>query len=140
MSRKIAFFTEDIQFTLKNKQKIRLWLTSAIENEGFSLQSISFIFCSDEYLLKINQQYLNHDTYTDIITFDNSETPKKIYSDIFISVERVTENATHYQTTFQQELLRILIHGVLHLMGYQDKTPNNKRKMTQKEDFYLQSF
>ncbi|WP_443937231.1 rRNA maturation RNase YbeY [Pedobacter sp. MW01-1-1] len=135
----INFFTESIKYNLPQKLKIKKWLKAAIENESFKLQELNFIFCSDEYLLEINQQYLNHDTYTDIITFDNSEEEKVIVSDIFISIERVNENAKTYKTSPFDEVCRIMIHGTLHLLGYKDKGKEAKNLMTQKEDQYLAS-
>lgn len=133
----ITFFTESVTYTLKHKTKVRNWITSTIEKEGYALQELNFIFCSDDYLLEINQQYLNHDTYTDIITFDNSEEQGQIVSDIFISIDRIKENAKEYQKTIFDELCRIMIHGTLHLLGYKDKTKSDKALMTQKEDEYL---
>lgn len=138
--RNIVFFAEDTLYVLKNKGLIRQWLFEAIKAEGFRLKELNFIFCSDAYLLKINQEYLHHDTYTDIITFDNSEQDNSILGDIFISVERVRENAQNFSVSFDQELKRVLIHGVLHLLGYKDKQPKQKQKMTQMEDFYLALF
>ncbi len=133
----ILFFNEDIKFELKQKRELRKWILETIENEVYTINSLNFIFCSDAYLLNINQQYLNHDTYTDIITFDNSETEKKILGDIFISVERVKENAKKMKIPFCDELNRVMIHGVLHLLGYTDKNKTQKEAMTAKEDFYL---
>ena len=133
----ISFFEEDISFTLKDKAKVRQWITDTIIAEGFKLKELNYIFCSDAYLLEINQQYLDHDTYTDIVTFDNSEEEGKIVSDIFISIERIRENAIKFNVTETTELHRIIIHGALHLLGYKDKSPADKQKMTQKEDFYL---
>src|SRR5476651_1484844 len=95
----IQFFEEDISYKMKNKKPLRQWISETIQAEGFLLKELTYIFCSDEYLLNINQQYLNHDTYTDIITFDNSEIKKVIIGDIFISVERVIENAAKYNTS-----------------------------------------
>ncbi|MDX1903199.1 MAG: rRNA maturation RNase YbeY [Thermonemataceae bacterium] len=95
---------------------------------------MNFIFCDDAYLLQINQEYLNHDTYTDIITFDNAEKKGVLESDIFISVERVKENAQNLQIDFEQELRRVLIHGVLHLLGYKDKNKTQEQEMRAKED------
>ena len=137
MPAKINFFEEEIDFKLKNKKTLRHWLEQTIVAENHILEEINFIFCSDEYLLKINQDYLQHDTYTDIITFDNSETPEEITGDIFISVERVAENALTYHLTTLQELYRVMVHGTLHLLGYKDKSVNDKKLMTQKENFYL---
>jgi probable rRNA maturation factor len=133
----ISFFEEDITYKLKHKTALRQWITKTIQTEGYQLKELSYIFCSDSYLLQINRQYLNHDTYTDIITFDNSDTDKVITGDIFISIERVRENAAKFGISETDELHRVIIHGVLHLLGYKDKTPVTKQKMTQKEDFYL---
>ena len=134
----ITFFEEDIKFKLKQKKSSRGWIVNTINTEGYKLKSLSFIFCSDNYLLQINQQYLNHDTFTDIITFDNSDQGGLVMGDIFISVDRIRENATQLQITETDEMHRVMIHGVLHLLGYKDKTVDDKKKMTQKEDFYLQ--
>jgi probable rRNA maturation factor len=133
----IYFFNEESSFKLKSLSQTRNWIKEAIESENYTLKSINFIFCSDNYLLKINQQYLNHDTYTDIITFDNSEIHNQIESDIFISIERVKENSKAYKTTLNTELHRIMIHGILHLLGYKDKAIKDKELMTAKENEYL---
>ncbi|MNI41259.1 Endoribonuclease YbeY [compost metagenome] len=133
----ISFFTESVTYNLPQKLKIKKWLKASIEKEGFKLGELNFIFCSDEYLLGINQQYLNHDTYTDIITFDNSDKEKLIVSDIFISIERVKENALTFKTNEFDEVCRIMIHGTLHLLGYKDKGKTAKALMTQKEDEHL---
>jgi probable rRNA maturation factor len=133
----IQFFTEDLVYTLKQKTKIRTWLLQTITAEGYELEELNFILCSDEYLLGINQQYLNHDTYTDVITFDNSEEDKTIVGDIFISLERIQENAKNFKSTTYDELCRVMVHGTLHLLGYKDKSKAEKAMMTQKEDDYL---
>jgi len=133
----IYFFVEDIVFILKEKNHIRNWIKQAIVSEGRKLKELNFIFCSDNYLLEINKQYLNHDTLTDIVTFDNSETDSKIVGDIFISVERVIENAATFNVSVRDELHRVIIHGALHLLGYTDKNKANKALMTSKEDEYL---
>jgi probable rRNA maturation factor len=133
----IQFFEEDITYKLKNKTAIRAWVTETIDAEGFKLNELTYVFCSDSYLLQINQQYLNHDTYTDIITFDNSEIAKTIVGDIFISIDRIRENTLKFSHTEVDELHRVIIHGALHLLGYKDKSAPEKRKMTLKEDFYL---
>jgi probable rRNA maturation factor len=133
----IRFFEEDTNYKLKNKTAVKKWVTETIEAEGYKLKELTYIFCSDQYLLQINQQYLNHDTYTDIITFDNSEIAGVITGDIFISIDRIRENAVKYNITDADELHRVIIHGALHLLGYKDKTAVTKKKMTQKEDFYL---
>ena len=133
----IHFFEEGITYKLKHKTALRQWISQTIQAEGFKLKELTYIFCSDSYLLQINQQYLNHDTYTDIITFDNSDMEKVIVGDIFISIERIRENAAKFSITETEELHRVIIHGALHLLGYKDKTLVTKQKMTQKEDFYL---
>ena len=133
----ITFHEEDISYKLKNKTAVRKWITDTIIAEGYKLSELTYIFCTDEYLLQIIRQYLDHDTYTDIITFDNSEEEGVIVGDIFISIERIRENAGKFNVTEATELHRVLIHGALHLLGYKDKSPNDKKKMTLKEDFYL---
>ena len=133
----IHFFEEGITYKLKHKTAIRQWVTSTIQAEGYKLKQLAYIFCHDNYLLQINRQYLNHDTYTDIITFDNSDIEKVIIGDIFISIDRIRENAAKLNITETDELHRVIIHGALHLLGYKDKTSVTKQKMTQKEDFYL---
>lgn len=135
---KILFHSEEIPFILKQKGEIRKWIKSAIQAEKRVPGDISFIFCSDEYLLNINIQYLDHDTYTDIITFDNSEEDEMIEGDIFISIDRVKENAVQFNTSEQDELHRVIIHGILHLIGYTDKDKSHKSQMTDKENHYLQ--
>lgn len=135
---KINFFNEGLEFDVKGKQKIRKWVTNTISEEGFlKVSELNFIFCSDNYLLDINQKYLNHDTYTDIVTFDSSENNDEIAGDIFISIDRVNENAEKFKVDLKDELHRVIIHGVLHLCGYKDKTKEEKNKMTQKENQYL---
>ncbi|WP_343530791.1 rRNA maturation RNase YbeY [Pedobacter sp.] len=134
---KINFFTEDTSYDLKGKIAIRKWITETITNEGYTLNELNFIFCSDEYLLRVNQDFLQHDYYTDVITFDNSEELKMILGDIFISIDRVKDNAKQNKVSTHDELCRIMIHGTLHLLGYRDKTKKAKLEMTAKEDFYL---
>lgn len=135
----INFQTESIQFTLKNKTILKEWIRSIIAKKGRKAGEITFIFCSDNYLLNINKQYLHHDTLTDIITFDYSKGDNKqpISGDIFISIERVKENASKYSKTFENELHRVIIHGVLHLLGHTDKTKTAKEKMTRQENTSL---
>ena len=134
---RINFFNEDITYKLEKKIATRLWISSTIKQEGFTLQELNFIFCSDEYLLNINQQYLKHNTYTDIVTFDNTNEKDVIVGDIFISIDRVRENSKAYNVSETDELHRVLIHGTLHLLGYKDKKKADKILMTQKEDHYL---
>ncbi len=135
----ISFNTEDVKFALKNKTKLKQWITSTIEKKKRKAGEIAFVFCSDTYLLNINKQYLQHDTYTDIITFDYSKGNKlqPISGDIFISVDRVKENALKFSKSFEEELHRVIIHGTLHLLGYTDKTKIAKSEMTKQEDVCL---
>ncbi|WP_026998552.1 rRNA maturation RNase YbeY [Eisenibacter elegans] len=130
----IDFFVEDIDFALPNPTQTADWIANVVDTEGGQLEELTYVFCSDEYLHKINLEYLDHDTYTDIITFDNSEDEEGIVGDIFISIDRVRENAQQLQVPFEQELHRVLIHGVLHLLGYPDKTEAEAQAMRQKED------
>lgn len=134
---KIEFFFEDIDFELKNSQDIIQWIIEAILRENFQLSHLNFIFCSDSYLHDINLQYLNHDTYTDVITFPYSE--EEVEGDIFISVDRIKENAANFEVSFEEELCRVMIHGVLHLCGYGDKTEEEILLMRQKENAHLKS-
>ena len=120
--------------------KIKNWLKAIATKESFAIQELNYIFLSDEELLKINIEYLNHNTYTDIITFDNSEEKGKIESDIFISLERVMANAEKFNTTFENELLRVLAHGLLHLCGYKDKKKSDIEMMRKKEEESLLLF
>jgi len=135
----IAFLTEDITFELKEKLKHKAWLKEAAKAEGFRIGELNYIFCSDVYLLDINQKYLGHDTLTDIVTFDNSEDPKMIEGDIFISIDRVQENALKFDTA-ESELKRVMIHGLLHLAGYKDKDKAQKELMTIKENEHLKTY
>jgi rRNA maturation RNase YbeY len=132
----ISFFSENIDFEFSNENSCISWLENAIKNEGKIAGELSYVFCDDEYLHKINLEYLNHDTYTDIITFDYTEA-NIIAGDIFISIDRVKENAKTFNTLFENELSRVIIHGILHLMGYKDKTEEESTLMRVKEDFYL---
>ncbi len=134
----IFFFNEDITYIIKDKQKVRKWVADTIKAEGFKrIGELNFILCSDAYLLEINKQYLHHDTFTDIVTFDSSEEDSVIAGDIFISVERIKENALKFKVPEQDELHRVIIHGVLHLCGYLDKKKEDKELMTAKENAYL---
>ncbi|WOK06204.1 rRNA maturation RNase YbeY [Imperialibacter roseus] len=134
---KITFFSEDVSFKLSSPNKVRRWIKEVIHLEKHTLSEISYIFCSDDYLHNMNVQYLNHDTLTDIITFDNSEQEELIEGDIFISVDRVKENATQLNLPFDTELHRVMIHGILHLCGYKDKTSADNELMRKKEDACL---
>ena len=133
----IYFFKEDYEYSLKNESRVIEWIITVIQKEEKLLENINYIFCSDDYLLKINRQYLKHDSFTDIITFDHSDSHEIIDGDIFISVERVKENSKMFNKTLQNELCRVIIHGVLHLIGYVDKTTEDQQKMRELEDKYL---
>jgi len=133
----INFFEEDISFKLPDKNPHKKWLKSIAATEGFTIRDLNYIFCSDEYLYQMNLDYLNHDTYTDIITFDNSENKMEIEGDIFISIPRVRDNASIQNTEFILELRRVLAHGTLHLMGYRDKTESEIGEMRNKEDYSI---
>jgi rRNA maturation RNase YbeY len=135
----IQFCTEDITFSLQEKLKHKAWLNEVAKQEGKKILELSYVFCSDNYLLQINQEYLNHDTLTDIVTFDNSEDQKKIEGDIFISIDRVKENGEKLGTS-ETELERVMVHGLLHLLGYKDKKKEDKALMTEKEDFYIKQY
>lgn len=126
-------------FNLRQKLLYKRWLKELAALEGYKIGDINYIFCDDEYLLGINQQYLQHDTYTDIITFDYVE-GKILNGDIYISTERVRENARIYQVDFENELKRVLSHGVLHLCGYKDKTDADAAQMREKENFAISLF
>ncbi|WP_423148803.1 rRNA maturation RNase YbeY [Rubrolithibacter danxiaensis] len=136
-SARIHFFSEEISYSLKQKALLRKWITTAFEEEGKKLKELNFVFCSDNYLLLINQQYLKHNTFTDIITFDNSESPDETTGDIFISIDRVKENSKKFTVPERDELHRVMIHGTLHLLGYKDKSKEDKSLMTEKENYYL---
>ena len=129
-------FHSECDFTLSKQDVRSKWINKSIINEGKRVGELSFIFCTDEYLLEKNIQFLDHNTYTDIITFDYCEV-EIISGDIFISVERVTENANKFGVDFENELDRVIIHGVLHLVGYKDKSKEEASVMREKEDYYL---
>jgi len=132
----ILFFSEKIRFKLKDPKRTTSWIKSVIKREGCALTAINYIFCSDDYLREINIQYLKHKTYTDIVTF-NYGSADQIEGDIFISIERVKENAKKFNAEFEIELHRVIIHGILHLIGYTDKSKTEKALMREKEDTYL---
>lgn len=132
----ISFNNQSISFKLKEKTKLKSWIKAVTEKEKHKLGTINYIFCTDDELLEINIKHLNHNTLTDIITFDYTE-DKTIHSDIFISIERILENAEKFKVSFDEEFHRVMIHGILHLCGYKDKDKKSKMLMTEKEDFYL---
>ncbi|MCH9660860.1 MAG: rRNA maturation RNase YbeY [Bacteroidetes bacterium] len=128
----IEFFSET-KFELENSKQVSTWIKDVILKEKFVLGEITYIFCDDEYLHKINLQFLNHDTFTDIISFDNT-LGNEVHGEIYISVERVKDNALQYEVTFEEELNRVMIHGVLHFCGYTDKSEEESLVMRLKED------
>ncbi|MCC5931947.1 MAG: rRNA maturation RNase YbeY [Cyclobacteriaceae bacterium] len=134
----VTFHNEDIEFMPENLSIIQYWIAQTIREYNKTTGEINIIFCSDEYLYNINEQYLNHDDYTDIITFNNADNDSTIEGDIFISVERVIENASIFSMNFESELHRVIIHGILHLLGYTDKSDESKAIMTKKEDACLE--
>ncbi|MFD2932219.1 rRNA maturation RNase YbeY [Spirosoma flavum] len=133
----IRFFNEDVSYKLTQKQAIRKWLKQQAEGEGYAVGDLNYIFCSDDHVLQVNRDYLQHDYYTDIITFDQSEEEGKIEGDIFISVDRVADNANQLAITAEQEMRRVLAHGLLHLCGYGDKTDEEAAQMRVKEDEWI---
>ncbi len=146
----INFFLEDISYKLSQKGLLRVWILQVILSEGYNLKELNLIFCNDSYLLAINKDFLHYNTLTDIITFDtrigieNSDNNRKkkvlnasVSGDIYISIQRVKENAHSFNITLREEVHRVIIHGVLHLLGYKDKSVSDKKLMTGKEDYYL---
>ena len=136
----VSFQNADIAFRLASKNKLKKFISTSFEAEAGKKLSVSYVFCSDEYLLRINQDFLKHDYYTDIITFPLSETDKKVEAEIYISIERVKENALKLKVSFEQELYRVLFHGILHLIGYKDKTAAQKDAMRKAEEKWIKAF
>lgn len=133
----INFFFEDVTFTLPDENLLTRWLLNAAQSEGREVSELSYIFCSDEHLRKINVEFLDHDYYTDVITFPYDD--HAIHGDVFISSDRVRENAGTAGVSFERELSRVMVHGLLHLAGYDDKTTEAKVRMTEREDAHLAS-
>lgn len=133
----IRFFSEDISFKIDLPRKKTLWIKEVARREKKTIKEINYIFCSDEYLLQLNHGFLKHKTLTDIITFDNSEDKTSLQGEIYISIDRVRENALKFKAAFEVELKRVMIHGVLHLIGYKDKKPSEKTLMRKKEEACL---
>lgn len=132
-------FNYETDFKLDSEEQISTWITDTISSEAYKLEEINYVFCDDEYLHKLNVEFLNHDTLTDIISFDYS-VGKIIQGDIFISIERVGDNAKDFNVSFEEELKRVIIHGVLHYCGYKDKTDEDAKLMREKENHYLSQF
>tara|TARA_B110001450_G_scaffold44804_1_gene41347 strand:- start:3420 stop:3839 length:420 start_codon:yes stop_codon:yes gene_type:complete len=132
-------FNYESDFILPNEDIFSIWIRNVITSESYVLGEINYIFCNDDYLHKINLEFLKHDTLTDIITFDNT-VGTTIYSDIFISTERVLDNAKDFEVSFEEELKRVIIHGVLHLCGYKDKSVSDAALMRSKENDKIKLF
>ncbi|MCQ2160670.1 MAG: rRNA maturation RNase YbeY [Bacteroidales bacterium] len=132
----ISYFNQDIEFKLKGKLINNQWLKLVAESEIRRIGDINIIFCSDNYILDVNMKYLGHDYFTDIITFDYCE-KDKLNGDLFISIDSVRENALHYGTEFETELNRVMVHGILHLIGYDDHSKKDIKIMREKEDYYI---
>ena len=139
-SNKIQFHFLVRDFRFPKRTELKTFLLSLFKKEGKKVEAINYIFCSDEYLLELNRTHLNHNTYTDIITFELSGKDQPLLSDIYISIERVKENATLFQTTFQKELHRVILHGALHLCGYKDKAKDQSILMREMEEIYLKKY
>lgn len=133
----IKFYYHNTPFKLQNSRNISKWLKLIFEKEKADFSSVNYIFCNDEHLLTINQKYLGHDEYTDIITFSLHEPNEAIESEIYISVNRVKDNSKTFNRPFQEELSRVMAHGILHLLGYRDKKASEKAQMRKKEEAYL---
>jgi probable rRNA maturation factor len=132
----INFFTEDCKFDLKKKSILKKWVKTVIEESNFKIGNINYIFCSDNFILDINNRFLNHNYFTDIITFDNSE-GNFISSDIYISIDTVRSNSVDFNVSFESELHRVMIHGILHLIGFDDTNETLKLEMHKMEDYHL---
>jgi len=137
---KVCFFFQDISFPLANRTRLKQFIEALFKKEKKKLDSLNYIFTTDKSLLKINQDWLKHDSYTDIITFELSTPPSPLIGEIYISVERVRENSKTLGTTFKSEIHRVIFHGALHLCGHKDKTPPESKKMRALEDKYLKMF
>lgn len=133
------YFLEGVN-SLSNRTSLKAFIANLFKKEGKKLGQVNYIFCSDDYLLDINRQYLKHDYYTDIITFDLSEFAQSINAEIYISVDRVRDNAAQFKSSIKRELHRVIFHGALHLCGYKDKKPQDQQSMRKMEDRYLGTY
>ena len=133
----VHFYFEKVHFTLKERGNLKGFINNLIAKEKRKLNKLNYIFCSDKALLRINRKYLGHNFYTDVVTFNLSSSPKEILADIYISVDRIKENAKSFQTPIKEELHRVMFHGLLHLCGYNDKTERQIKLMRKREDFYI---
>ena len=136
----ISFNKADATATLNNRVALKSFIEKSVKKEGLSIESLNYVFCSDKYLLDINNQFLNHNYYTDIISFDLSEVPRQLIGEVYISIDRVKDNAKTHGATFKEELLRVIFHGALHFCGYKDKKPADAKKMRLMEDTWLTAY
>lgn len=134
---KIYFFLEEVKYNLRKKRNIRSWIIQTAENEDYKVGKLNYILTNDEILVQLNKEYLRHFTLTDIITFDLSEDEGFLTGDIYISVDRARENAKKFKDSLNNEIKRLMIHGVLHLIGYKDKSESERETMRAKEEYYL---
>lgn len=136
----ISFNKADANATLANRVALKSFIEKKVKKEGYSIDSLTYVFCSDKYLLKINKDFLSHDYYTDIISFDLSEVPGQLIGEVYISVDRVRDNAKTHGTSLKEELHRVIFHGALHFCGYKDKKPSEAKKMREMEDAWLSAY
>ena len=136
----ISFNQADSRVTLANRVALKSFIEKRVKKEGFSIETLTYVFCSDKYLLKMNKDFLSHNYYTDIISFDLSETPGNLIGEVYISVDRVKDNAKTHRTSLKEELHRVIFHGALHFCGYKDKKPTDTKKMRQMEDLWLAAY
>ena len=136
----ISFNKADANATLANRVALKSFIEKKLKKEGYTIDSLTYVFCSDKYLLKINKDFLSHDYYTDIISFDLSEVPGQLIGEVYISVDRVKDNAKTHGTSLKEELHRVIFHGALHFCGYKDKKPSDAKKMREMEDRWLNAY
>lgn len=136
----ISFNQADSKVALANRVALKSFIEKRVKKEGYSIETLTYVFCSDKYLLKMNKDFLSHNYYTDIISFDLSETPGNLIGEVYISVDRVKDNAKTHGTTLKEELHRVIFHGALHFCGYKDKKPADTIKMRQMEDRWLSAY
>ncbi len=136
----ISFNQADSKVTLANRVALKSFIEKRVKKEGYSIETLTYVFCSDKYLLKMNKDFLSHNYYTDIISFDLSENPGNLIGEVYISVDRVKDNAKTLGTSLKEELHRVIFHGALHFCGYKDKKPSDAKKMRQMEDLWLTAY
>lgn len=136
----ISFNKADANATLANRVALKSFIEKRVKKEGYTIDSLTYVFCSDKYLLKINKDFLSHDYFTDIISFDLSEVPGQLIGEVYISVDRVKDNAKTHGTSLKEELHRVIFHGALHFCGYKDKKPSDAKKMREMEDRWLYAY